>query len=280
MNEFRAAGIFYEQRGPLVLSAILHLVLLVVFAISLLISPPKKPEELVFEIVSPPGPQADVPRPTLQQLEYESENVEMPTEDEIVLPERPMIPVPAPEPVVEEAPPEESIVVKPPPKKAVPEAKPEPKPQPMSLEEFQKKFGPIKPSNVPKPTKPEDRRVKVELSDLAKNLNEFQIDSLPSAQISASSVSSQQTLESYLAGFRATVRRNLEDHPFSGRELVAKVQCDISANGYVSNARVVVSSGDPVFDKKALDAFKRIRVFQAPPDNRGFTGLRFDLVQK
>ena len=283
MSDLRITDIFYDQRGPLVLSASLHLVLLVFFAIWLLASPEKKPEELVFELVSAPPPGA-AERPTLEQLRYQSEQVDLPTEEEIVLPERPMIPAPKPEPVVEKpAPREEPVVVETPKPRPVEQKvveRPEPKPQQMSLEDFQKQFGPIKPTNIRKQAPPQQRTVKVDVSDLARNLADFDIDNRSTADINASSASDQQELSSYLSRFRATVRRNLENHPFSGSELVARVQCDISANGYVSNARIIASSGDPQFDRKALAAFKSVRVFDSPPDNQPLIGVKFTLKQK
>lgn len=280
---------FYEQRGPLVFSASVHLIILVGVAIWALAAPQKKPEELVFEIVEPPAggfaqPQEEQP---MQPITYQSEQVDMPTLDEIVLPERPMVPVEIPPPVVEQPKPEPVV------EKVIPVEKPKPKPKPvekqpvaapkMSLEEFQRMQGEIKVQNVR--TKPQQQKAqKIDLSaDLRKlkqNLSEFKVEGLSSSQMSSSSVTSQDQLASYLSRFRAALRRAVERHPISGAPLRVTVRCDISGGGHVSNVSIVSGSGDAVFDRKVVAAFRKIRIFDAPPDNIGFNGISFELVQE
>ncbi len=261
VGELRLANMFYEQRGPLVFSASLHLAALVLFGVWALVSPEKPPEELVFEIVEPPSG-GYAPPPALEPLAYETEEVAMPTEEEMTPPESPMVPVPS-EPVVETIPVEK-------------------RPQPTSLEDFERQFGKIEMSNVRRT--PRENRPAIDLSAelkaLRDSLSEISIESLPRAEINASSAADQRTLASYLARFRALVARNIERHPISGDLLRVTIRCDILAGGQVTNITVVRSSGDPVFDRKAVAAFGAIRIFDAPPGNKPLLGLSFPVLQE
>lgn len=267
---------FYDQRGPLVFSASIHLVLLVVTAIWALMPDEKDPEDFVFELVPPPAAasvsdsqSADQP---MEQIRYESQHEELPTLDDIELPERPPITVevemPEPEPVVEQ-PVEETPVVE----------IEKPKPKAMTWEEYQAQnpdANQVK--NVD--NRPERKKqTQIDLTSIRKNLSQFTIANLPSATIEAYSAADQEALSGYLASFKAALKRAVASHPFQGRPLTALVSCDISAGGLVSNARIIRSSGDAAFDRKILDGYAALRNFQAPPKGTPLIGLQIEFVQ-
>lgn len=280
INEFRLANMFYEQRGPLVFSASVHLALIVVFGIWSLVKPEKPPEELVFELVSPPSGGYAQAEPFAPVVYERGEQAELPTEDEIVLPERPMVPV-REIPKVEEQPlvRKEPVVVE----KPVVEEKPVEQAAPtMSREEFLKAFNKKDEAQNVRTTPREAPKIDLskDISKLKQSLNALGLESLPRANVSSMSVSDQQTLASYLARLREALRRSVERHPIAGAPLQVVVSCDISGGGHISNVRVVKSSGDPAYDRKVVDAFKKVRIFDAPPDNLGFTAIPFRFVQE
>src|SRR5690606_11404681 len=166
----------------------------------------------------------------------------------------------------------------------VEKAKPEPVETPkMSFEEFQRQQGKVEIQNVrttpaPKPAPKID--LSADLKKLKQSLSEFRIDSLSSSQMSTSRVTSQDQLASYLSRFRAALRRAVERHPISGVPLRVTVRCDISGGGHVSNVSIISRSGDAEFDRKVVAAFRKNRIFVAPPDNIGFNGISFELVQE
>ena len=262
MGELRVAGIFYENRGPLVFSASLHLVVLVAVAIYVMVSPSKLPEDLGFILVSPPGAsgQAQAARQSIESPMYESGEEEyMPTSDDIVLPERPILP--------EE--PEASAEIR--------EVEMTPaKPKKMTLAEFEALNGKIE----------EDRRVRNVKPSKPRNtalnfsaLKNIQIGSVSASEYASGSQGAQDALNSYLARFQQAIRNAIEKHTIFGAPLHVKVRCDISAGGIVSNVAIVESSGDSQFDQKALDAFKRLHYSDPPPDGRGFRMVVFPLYQ-
>ena len=263
MSEIRLANMFYEQRGPLVFSASVHLAIVVVAAIVALIGPKKEPEELVF-ILSAPPPAGGTQAKELPVLDYEPEDVPMPTIEDIKLPERPK-----PEPVTRE--PEPQVIETP---KQI-ETGP-PKPKTMTPEEFERMYGKITRTNVPKETQTQQpRNPNIDINQFSKNLDTIDLGT----STSNLSQASKDEVASYIASFRMAVSRAVESHPFSGRALRVRVSCDIAANGKVSNVRILEGSGDSRFDQKVLSAFRSIQFFDAPPDNRPFSGIKFTLIQ-
>lgn len=273
MQGVRVAGVFYEQRGPLVFSASVHLVLLVGAAIWALFSPEKEPEEFNFELVPPPPPaSAEAPSelPTLEEITYEQQPDEpLPTLEEIELPERPPITVEVempPEPVVEEQP-----VVE------IEKPKPQPQQQKMSWKDFQQQNKDANKVKNQRTTPVKRQPVSVKFQP---NLSTVQIDSIPLSELETYSMADQSVLDGYIASFKALLQRNVKDHPFRGSKLTAVVICDISAGGHVTNIRLVRGSGDREFDQKVLAGYRSIGIFSKPPRGIPLTGLRIEFVQQ
>ncbi|MBC2605691.1 TonB family protein [Pelagicoccus albus] len=277
METIRAAGVLYEQRGPLVFSASVHLAILIIVAIWALVSPEKEPEDFNFELVPPPSggfaqPLAEQPLQPLEKIKYERQPVEeLPTLDDIVLPER------APIKVEVELPPEPAPVEEP--KIVVQETKP----KPMSFEEYLKNNPDAnKVKNVRKTPEPSNRP-KVDLTKdvaaLRQSLSEFSIANLPATEIESYSLADQSALSGYIASFKAVLKQSVANHPLRGAKLSALVSCDIAANGRVSNVRIVRSSGDPEFDRKVLAGYGSIGTFSRPPKGSPLIGLEIEFVQ-
>ncbi len=195
----------------------------------------------------------------------------MPRPEDIKLPDRPKpVEQPKPAPV---APPKEVSPTLP-----ILPAETKPEPKQMTREEFFAQ-NPLKPQPAPR-TPPRPQNVKVDLGNVTRNLGAISVDSRIGDITTTIGTTTANEIQAYLARFREAVRLNLASHPFAGAALRVTVECDISANGHVSNIRVSRGSGDAVFDRKAVDAFKRIGIFQASPDGRGFRGISFELEQQ
>lgn len=270
---------FYEQRGPLVFSASVHLVLLVAGAIWMMVLPDKKPVEFNFELVPPPSggyAQAtqEQPMDELQEVKYESQPVEeLPSLDDIVLPERPPIRVEIPAPRVER------------PQPVVEVEAPKPKPRTMTPEEFFALNPQAKKIQNVRTTPAPDKRPKVDLTKdiaaLRRSLSEFSVASLPSATIANYSLSEQAALSGYIASFKSALKSAVESHAIRGAKLTALVRCDISVGGQVSNVRIVRGSGDAEFDRKVLAGYARMGSFRLgpPPNGEPLIGLQIEFTQ-
>lgn len=263
MLSARVTGVFYEQRGPLVFSASLHLVLLVSAAIWLLFSPEEEPEEFNFELVPPPAPSAVAVQkelPTLEEIVYEPEPVEpLPTLEDIQLPERPPIEV-----VVEQ--PSEPLV-------EVEETPPQRK---MTLEEARKLIPNLDQVKNQRTTPTPSRTVEL---DFKPEIPTVQIDSAVWNELPVVDAEHRSERQQYIASFIAMLQSNVADHPVTGRKRVTLVSCDILANGRVTNIRILKSSGDPAYDQKVKQAYERIGVFAKPPRGIALPDLRIDFVQ-
>lgn len=278
MQDLRLANLFYEQRGPLVFSASVHLALVVGVAIWALVSPDKDPVEFNFELVPPPAggfAQATRPQPmeAIESVAYQRNEDTLPTLDDIVLPERP------PLRVVVEMPPEPAPVERQQPVVEVAAAKP----MTMSYEEYLKQNPDAdKVKNVrttPAPTARPTVDLTSDVAALKRSLSQFAISSLSSSEIESFSTSDQAVLNSYLTSFKAALKRNVSDHPIRGAKLSALISCDIAANGRVSNVRVIRSSGDSEFDQKVMAGYARILNFNPPPQAVALRGLQIEFIQ-
>ncbi len=244
---------YFDQRGPLIFSASLHFAIVVVFLIKSMVQPEKEPEELIFELYSPP---ASAGAPESKPIEYVPEDLDLPTLEEIPDPE----PIqPPPEPVV--------IPQDPVPQEVVPE---EPAPREViNFDDF-KNANPIPKQRVPAKRPPPKRNNQLDkvVDSLVTGLRDIDVV-LPAATISSLNASDQGQLESYFAQLIQAISSSVEIHPLAGAPLRTKVQFNLAPTGAISGARVVASSGDPAFDQKVIDGFKRLGRFKAPP---GFTG--------
>lgn len=238
----------------MIFSASLHFALIVFFIIKSMLQPEKKPEEIIFELYSPP---AAAPAEESPQIGYTPREMDLPTLDDIPDPEIPELP-PEPEPI-----PEETIPV---------ESDPEPEPvrEVVNFEDFQK-TNPITRQRVPE-RKPQTRRnndLSREVDRLRENLNQLpnQI-ALPQTAVDSFSATDQNRLNSYFGQLVQAVLNSIEIHPLKANPLQTKVQFVLGPTGIISGVRVLASSGDRVYDQKVIDGFNRLARFEAPP---GFT---------
>lgn len=235
---------YFDQKGPLIFSASLHFAIIVVFLIKSMIQPEKKPEELIFELYSPPASSATVERPA---IEYVPEDLDLPTMDEI----------PDLEPVERPPEPEPDLIPD------------EPDPPPViNFDDF-RSSNPIPKQRVPKPKPPTTRTNSLDkvVDNLVKGLEDINVE-LPAATISSLNASDQSQLESYFGQLVQAISNSVEIHPLGSSPLQTKVHFYLAPTGTISGARVVASSGDAVFDQKVIEGFKRLGRFKAPP---GFT---------
>lgn len=227
-----------EHKGPIVLSATVHFVLLLALLIASMIIPTKAPEPFVFEMYGDPGPQGADQLPTLSPLEYESQD-EPEIDPKIFEPE---IPEPEAEPVQELVPYEEPT--------------PEPvaevvsqKPKLISYDEF----GVVeKPQNIRKTP----IRRKVDLSSFNREVQDMIAKSRSSETVSSLGSGDKRSLEAYLNSLGVAIRDAVEPHTAGAVPLVTEVRFLVAANGSVTGVRIVKSSGDSGYDKKVLEAFR------------------------
>ncbi len=251
---------YFDEKGPLIFSASVHFAVIVFFMLKAMFQPEEKPEEMVFELYSPPSVSAPTPS---TQVTYTPTEMDLPTLDEIDIPERPQIPD-EPEPAPVEPPPEE----------------PPPERESLSYADFVK-ANPIEKQRVPKP-RPQTRRT----TDLSANVEKLQQSlsnmdiALPAATFDAMSASDQSALENYFAQLRQAILSNVEIHPLMGAPLRTTVQFDLAPTGAISNVRMTTSSGDAEYDRKVVDGLKRLRQFGSPPGLTRTESLTFAVVQR
>jgi len=190
-----------DLKGPLVLSATLHMLVALVAMIWSLIEPDKKPEELIFELYSPPAPAQQAAEQPSEDL-YKPEELDLPTlEDiEVDLPEVS---------VVEDLPPE-------------PEPEPEPEPvepevKKMTREEFIRKTGGIPKQRLSsKPKKRETVDMSNEVRELMESLDQLREARLPESTLSQMSSQQESELAHYFSSLKAAICQSARDEgPFS-----------------------------------------------------------------
>lgn len=84
----------------------------------------------------------------------------------------------------------------------------------------------------------------------------------------AESREDQGLLANYIAQLNAALLRAYERPPAIEDGLEAQVTFSIAANGDISNIRITRSSGDPDFDRAAVEAFRRVGSIGPPPTRR------------
>lgn len=242
---------YFDQRGPLIFSASIHFAVIVFFVIKSMIQPEKEPEEMIFELVSPPS---GAPAVETRSIEYIPEEMDLPTPEDIPDPEPlELPPEPEPETVLEETIPDE----------------PEP-PKIVNFADF-KSSNPIPKQRIP-PRKPPVRRTNDltrEFERLKENLSQLHDVELPATMLSSVNAADQSKLESYFGQLIQAILNSVEIHPLGGSPLKTKVQFNLAPTGRISGAHVVSSSGDAAYDRKVVDGFIRLGRFRAPP---GFSG--------
>ena len=219
-----------------------------------MLQPEKEPEELIFELYSPP---ATAPADVSPRIEYTPTEMDLPTLDDIPDPEIPEL-LPEPDPI-----PEETIPV---------ESDPEPEPvrEVVNFEDFQK-ANPITRQRVPerKPQPSRNNDLSREVDRLRENLNKLpnQI-ALPQTAVDSFSSVDQSRLNSFFGQLVQAVLNSIEIHPLGANPLQTKVQFSLGPTGIISGVHVLASSGDNVYDQKVVEGFNRLARFKAPP---GFT---------
>ncbi len=247
---------YFDLKGPLVISASLHFALLVFFMIKSMVQPDKKPEELIFELYSPPPSGAVQPSEPLPT--YEPETIELPE-----IPDLPEEDVLEPEP-------EDPIE---------PEPEPEPKIETVNFQDFVRD-NPIEKKPIPKPKPPKRIDISKPFEQLEKNLTEIADITLPRTVLSSTTSSADQDkLKSYFASLVQAITSSVELHPSRGAPLQTKVLFDLAPNGRISNVRIVKGSGDSEFDRKVVDGFKRLGGFSPPPGWTGTETIPMTIIQ-
>lgn len=265
-----------NQRSPSAyfLSAFLH-AFVVALLVLLAFMARKKPDEEphVFELVAGEGdnyaateaPAAGVP---------DAPKIEMPP---VIKPE----PRPAPpDPVITPTPPppppkaasqpvptppkiEPKVEPKPPPKKA-PEP-PKPAPKPMTKEEFDR-LNPQKKTAAPKAPRPIATK-KIDVAGIAKGLTAGSTTITVGSGGTALTRAESDLLDAYAQLILQRIKEALERAGLSDM-LEVRVEFRVAANGAISGARAVSSSGSREFDQAVLAAFRSLRPVGPPPTNR------------
>ena len=264
---------YFDQKGPLVLSATLHLVALLSFFVWTLVQPEKEAEELIFELVSA-APSSSSPvqdLPSMEELFPARPPRAAEPLEELPVPEPTPAPIPAPKPVP-----------RPVPKPAVPAPAPkppEPKPQTSYEDFFKNKPNEIK--NVAKTPPPQQRKVDISkyFEKVTDSLQNLANTGIAPTDLQSLSSSDQSELNSYFAALATAVSNAIEGHPRGLEPLRAEIRISITATGYISVLGLASSSGDSVFDRKALDAFKSIRYFKPVPGGKGYPSVKLVIYQ-
>ncbi|MCH6256095.1 energy transducer TonB [Puniceicoccaceae bacterium K14] len=248
-----------DIKGPLILSACLHFVALVIATVYAFATPEKKPEPFVFEMYGDPGQPSSEPESTFKPIEYQSEDVEMPDPSEFE-PEIPE-PEPEPEPLPELDPAPELIEAPEPELPAEPIV--EEKPKLISY----KDFGVVtKPQNVPKNRpKPKAPDFSKDIAEMNKSLKSILASSSSSSAVNKMSTGDQRSLEAYFNSLKKLIKDNIETHSLGSRPLETEITFNLSANGSITNVSVSRSSGDSSYDAKVLAGVKRVRFFEPTP---------------
>lgn len=236
-----------EEKGPLILSATLHFLLLLAMALVAVASDDDEVEEVEFELYAgefaEPGAGPALP---MDPIDYRSEEVEVPTLDEIEFE-----PV-EPKMIFEEPPPEET----PEPVKE----EPEPEPQVIDYSQFMRE-NPVRPKAVP-----QNRPRQV---DISTSVNLRPRQPLPTTDITApSGGGNSDALSAYYAGLKRAIAQNQEPHPVGSRKLETKIAFFLAATGYLTDVEILESSGDAAFDRKVVEAVRKLRRYKAPIDGQ------------
>ncbi|MEM9157602.1 MAG: TonB family protein [Verrucomicrobiota bacterium] len=255
---------YFEEKGPLVLSAVLHFVLVVVVAITAW-AKPDEDEDFEFEMVEdnfsygapPVSEEASDTLPIIE--EYQAEEIDIPEPSEIDV-EPIEVVVELPEEFLEPLPVEE-----------VPEPEPEPvekaePPEPEQISFWEHTGGKeVEPQNIPKKreqSRPSNVNApRIDVSRLS-DLESVRVD-LPAGE--------RSDLTTYLKSLGKAVSDLAESHAML--DLTVEISFTVNARGEFLGVEVSRSSGDTAFDRKILDAFARKRSFHPPPGGGSITRI-------
>jgi colicin import membrane protein len=265
-----------NQRSPSAyfLSAFLHafvVALLVVLAYMARKKPDEEPH--IFELVAGEGdnyaateaPAAGVPdAPKIEMPPVIKPEPRPAPPDPVIVPTPPPPPPKAaPQPVPTPPKIEPKVVPKPPPKKA-PEP-PKPAPKPMTKEEFDR-LNPQKKTAAPKDPRPITTK-KIDVAGIAKGLTAGSTTITVGSGGTSLTRAESDLLDAYAQLILQRIREALERAGLSDM-LEVRVEFRVAANGAISGARAVSSSGSREFDQAVLAAFRSVRPVGPPPTNR------------
>lgn len=230
---------------------------------------PERPH--VFELMPPPESWASAPDPAPEPTPTPPPPTPIQVPPAPPLPDQFRLPTPAPAPPTPPpptpTPPRETT--RPAPTPQPPPPKPEPPPL-ISQDEFQRRHG--RP-NTPTPTaKPRPTVVPVpsiDTSAINKALSDLQRDNAD--RISRMSQAEQNQMDRYFSALYQRLDREFtQSVGASGRNLEATVRFTIEADGRITRAQIIRSSGQPAFDQAVRDLFLRVRQFEPPPDRKAW----------
>ncbi len=209
----------------------------------------------------PPPPASENPQ---REAERDRSSLDIDLTTLILMPEealRASRPKPNPEPKPKPEP-------KPEPKPPPPEPKPEPKPeaQRISFEDFVRKHGRPEPTRRTPPPAPQANPV--EVPEI--RVDTSSLDNLLAASdrnlAAGLSAAEQRVIVSY--GEALVARLNaawIRPPSLAGRDLRADVSFRVNRDGTLTNARIVRSSGNSLFDDSILAVFRSVRTVDRPP---------------
>lgn len=226
----------------------------------------EKPPVIFDLVVGPPtdpwakdAPAEGVPDPV--QLNVPKSQVKQPPQP--VIEEEPEV---APPVVKTPTPPKQTVTPKPEPKKKATVKETPPK---MSYEEFKKKHGEPKVVKSTSP-RPAPKVPRVDTKGITGGVKNGSSASTGGGGGKALTREELAAMDIYVAGLinRLKIAHDQLKPQGLGDTLSADVEFFVSANGEISNIRIVRSSGNAEFDASVREAFRRITWMGARPDKR------------
>ncbi len=141
----------------------------------------------------------------------------------------------------------------------------EPVPTPIDPTPTTPDISETKPEPEPKPTKQAaDNRNLRELEQKA-------LDEALDAEAAASDAEfGENEAASYHAGMAQLIREQWSRPPSARRDMRVTLLIELVPTGELVAVKIGKSSGDPAFDRSAVDAVRAVRRFEVPPDRRLF----------
>ncbi len=249
-----------------VIAVVLHLVLFALLFTGYLVTPREEmPDSPPFELHHPPSEVQQQPSPVesqprqVRQIElprFEVEEVELPSAEPR---ERPQ---PAPEP---------------PPEPRQPAPEPEPQYERVTINQFRAEHGTpqtpqARPQQQARPQPaPPIEAPRIDTSNIRQQLQAVVTSTTDIEQFSRLSATDQREMERYFARLRVAIERSWSKPSAATTGMSATVRFSLSAQGRITGARVVSSSGSQEFDRSIVQAFERLASFEAPPDGESYT---------
>lgn len=266
------------SKKAFVLASTIHLGVAAFFVILAFWDPsPKEKEPVTFELFAPPSQSAPSPSqveeiPTVR-FDFTPPEPPPPVPVPPVQPPptpQPEPPAPKPEPVPPK--PEPKVEPKPPAPKPAPkpEPKPEPKATPTTYAEHLRQNPTRKAPPAPPPvTVAPVTAPRINTTAITRNL-ESMMSREAMAELTRQPGTDQAALSAYFERIKASVRGAWAKPDGLHDSLRVTVEFQVSADGRISAARVLSSSGNPLFDRSVLDAFNRAGSVGPSPDRQSY----------